>query len=198
MSNTSPRLQVPVVADPGEWDSESPITEYQYTWYRCPADNPNTDTCTSVQSGKSNTYTPKDADLGKRLWLSVAAKNRDGWSVDVYSYAITMVITRHYANNTALPTMSNTSPKVGQVITANPGTWESESPISEYQYTWYRCPADNPDTVTCKSAQSGSSNTYTVKSGDAGKRLWLSVAAKNRDGWSVNVYSYAITMIVAK
>ena len=79
--------------------------------------------------------------------------------------------------NTSPPTISG-DPRVGQTLTASPGTWSGTTPIT-YTYQWFRCGA-NVD--NCAPIAGATSSTYTVQSDDVGKRLLVQVTATNTDG----------------
>jgi hypothetical protein len=79
--------------------------------------------------------------------------------------------------NSAAPTISGT-PQVGQVLTANTGTWNSQTTPS-YGYQWQRC-----DTAgnNCATIAGATSQTYTVQSGDVNSTLRVVVTATNSSG----------------
>ena len=81
-------------------------------------------------------------------------------------------------SNTSVPTLSDTTPVVGQVITAGTGTW-TESPTS-YAYRWFL----DGSVISGQTA-----STYTVQSGDEGKVLSVGVIATNGIGSSSEAYS---------
>ena len=78
-------------------------------------------------------------------------------------------------SNTAPPTISGT-PQVGQVLTANAGTW-SGSPTFTYQ--WQRCDAQGN---ACAAIAGATAKTYTVQSADAGTTLRVAVTATDSSG----------------
>ncbi len=73
--------------------------------------------------------------------------------------------------NTAPPTIAGT-PRVGQVLTANPGTWSAPAPAFSYQW--------NRDGVAIEGATSA---TYTVVAQDAGSAVSVVVTA-TADGFT--------------
>src|SRR5215212_70149 len=78
--------------------------------------------------------------------------------------------------NTVAPTISGT-PQVGQVLTANNGTW-TNSPTS-YAYQWLRC---NGGGNSCVNVANGTQKTYTLVGADAGRTIRVKVTATNADG----------------
>ena len=79
------------------------------------------------------------------------------------------------ANSTA-PTITGT-PKVGEVLTAQNGTW-TNSPTA-FQYQWQRC---NAAGVSCVNIGTATQRTYTVATPDSGRTLRVRVTAVNADG----------------
>jgi len=64
--------------------------------------------------------------------------------------------------------------RVGQTLTASPGTWSGDAPQT-YAYRWQRCAAACLDTGV-------TTQTYTVTTVDAGSRLRVVVSAANSAG----------------
>jgi hypothetical protein len=79
--------------------------------------------------------------------------------------------------NSAAPTISGT-PQVGQTLTANNGTWNSDT-TPTYAYQWQRCDSAGNN---CASISGASKNTYVVASGDANSTLRVVVTATNSSG----------------
>jgi hypothetical protein len=69
---------------------------------------------------------------------------------------------------------------VGQVVTADPGTWTGKSPIS-FSYSWLRCNSAGGECVTIGG---GSSSSYRVSSSDVGHKLRFNLTARNSLGSS--------------
>jgi hypothetical protein len=80
--------------------------------------------------------------------------------------------------NTAKPTISDTSPQVGQQLTATPGTWSGDQPMA-FTYEWQRC---NAQGASCVAIPNATQQTYTVQSTDLGTRLRVEVTATNATG----------------
>jgi hypothetical protein len=81
--------------------------------------------------------------------------------------------------NTTAPSISGTA-QVGQVLTANPGTWDSSTQPT-YVYQWERC---NTTGAACASIAGATAQTYTVQSSDQGSTLRVKVTATNTSGAS--------------
>lgn len=80
--------------------------------------------------------------------------------------------------NTARPTISDTTPNVGQQLTASPGTWSGDQPMV-FTYQWQRC---NPGGQQCVSIPNADDQTYTVVAADQGNTLRVEVRASNASG----------------
>jgi hypothetical protein len=80
--------------------------------------------------------------------------------------------------NTALPTISDTTPETGQELTANPGTWTGDAPIV-FTYRWLRC---NPAGNNCVEIPTATQQTYTVQAADVGNTLRVRVTGTNASG----------------
>ena len=79
--------------------------------------------------------------------------------------------------NTALPTISG-SAVLGGTLTASPGTWAAD-PAPTFTYRWLRC---NANGVGCVALAGQTAQTYTVRQGDVGRRVRVSVTARNSVG----------------
>lgn len=82
------------------------------------------------------------------------------------------------------------SPTVGEMFTANTGTW-TNTPIS-YTYQWQDC---NSSGASCSNITGATSSTYTASSSDVGDTIRVAVTAINASG-SATAYS-AVTGVVA-
>lgn len=79
--------------------------------------------------------------------------------------------------NSAAPSISGT-PQVDQTLTANNGSWNSQTAPS-YSYQWQRC-----DTAgnACAAIGGATAQTYKVTKDDVGRTLRVTVTARNNDG----------------
>jgi len=110
--------------------------------------------------------------------VRVTATNADGSaSAQSAQTAVVAAATGGSApKNTALPTISGTA-KVGQELTAAPGSWTG-NPIG-YRYQWQRCDAD---VLLCTDVIGATGSTYGVRIADLGFRLRVVVTARNAAG----------------
>jgi hypothetical protein len=79
--------------------------------------------------------------------------------------------------NTSPPTISGT-PREGETLTANPGSWSGDQPIT-FTFQWFRCNAQLGD---CQAIPGAISNQYTLTQPDVGRRLLVNVTATNAAG----------------
>ena len=132
----TPTVGQTLTASNGTW-SNSP-TSFAYQWLRC---NGGGNSCVSVANGAQQTYTLVGADAGHTMRVKVTATNADG-SASAQSAQTAQVASGTSSaapKNTSPPTISGT-PKVGETLTADPGSW-SGNPTS-FAYQWQRCDAD--------------------------------------------------------
>ena len=78
--------------------------------------------------------------------------------------------------STAAPTVTGT-PKVGEALTAQNGTWANNP--TAFQYQWQRC---NAAGAACANIGTATLKTYTVATPDSGRTLRVRVTAVNGEG----------------
>ena len=162
-----------LMASDGTW-SNTP-TSYAYQWLRC---NGGGNSCVNVANGTQKSYTLVGVDAGHTMRVRVTATNADG-SASAQSdqtSAVEPATSSAAPKNTSTPTISGT-PKVGQTLTADNGSWTG-SPTT-YAYAWQRCDAD---IASCANVVGATGKTYGVRVDDLGYRLRVSVTARNAKG----------------
>jgi hypothetical protein len=182
----TPTVGQALTTSDGTW-SNTP-TSFAYQWLRC---NGGGNSCVNVANGTQKTYTLVGADAGHTMRARVTATNADG-SNSVQSdqtAAVAAAIPSGTPKNTAQPTISGTT-KVGQQLTANPGSW-SGNPTS-FAYQWQHCDAD---IAACSNVAGATGKTYGLQTGDLGYRMRVVVTARNAKG--TGTANSAITSIVA-
>jgi hypothetical protein len=93
-------------------------------------------------------------------------------------YAGSTAAAAEYApQNTSRPTISGT-PRQGSTLTANPGSYNSTSPIS-FRYQFRRCDGNGDN---CGDIAGATSQTYTPTSADVSRRIRVRVTATNSTG----------------
>ena len=174
--NTSPptisgteRAGETLTASSGSWNN-SPAS-FSYQWLRC---NSSGASCGSISGATNQTYQLQKNDTGRRVRVSVTAKNGDG-SANAQSAATGVIAQGQAPANTALPTISGT-PKVGQTLTATTGSWNFGP--TDYDYQWRRC---NTGANDCRDV-GRNRTTYVPDSGDIGHTIRVEVKARNDYG----------------
>ena len=159
----------------GTWTGTAPIT-YTYQWVRCGSDGGQADggNCAIVSGATDNDHRLTSADVGFRLRARVTASNAEG-SRTVASNPTATVVGPPV--NTA-PPFPRGSMVVGQVVTAERGTWTGRQPIS-YSYRWLRC---NSAGGECGAISGATSRNYRVAAADVGHKLRFNVTARNSLG----------------
>ena len=92
--------------------------------------------------------------------------------------------------NTTAPTITGT-PKVGETLTAQNGTW-SNSPTA-FQYQWQRC---NTSGAACTNVPGSTQKTHLLTSADAGRTMRVRVTGINAEG-AVNARSAPTDVVAA-
>ena len=138
-----------LTATPGTW-GPAPVT-LAYQWYRAGV---------KITGATAATYTLTTADQGKTLTVHVIGSKAGYTTVDRAS-AKTAAISGLLTSPT--PTVSGTT-RVGQKLTATPGTW-GPAPVT-LAYQWYRAGVK----ITGATAA-----TYTLTTADQGKTLTVHV-----------------------
>ncbi len=145
--------------------------------------------CTTINGATNQTYSPTAADIGATLTAKVTATNSAGNATA--TSAPTAAVTNPPAapTNTALPTISGTT-RVGQTLTADPGTWTGTAPIT-YAYQWRRC---NPG---CTDIATATNQTYTLTNTDLSTTLTVKVTATNTAGNQTATSNQTTTILAA-
>ncbi|HEV7134212.1 MAG TPA: hypothetical protein VGN27_10830 [Gaiellaceae bacterium] len=79
--------------------------------------------------------------------------------------------------NTAAPSISGNA-QIGQTLTANTGTWNSQT-TPTYSYAWQQCDAQGN---ACTAIKGATGTTYAVQTADAGKTIRVVVTATSSSG----------------
>ena len=165
----------------GTFDAPKPTVTYQ--WQRC-TDKADAGTCTNIAKATRSTYVLVSGDNGTFLRVGVIARNTQGQASAV---AYSTIEQTAVANNQAAPvyrsgvTIDNAAPDVGDVLTADPGSWGGV-PVPTFTYQWLRCPwtdAGPNASSGCAVIRDATSSTYAVVSADTGKKLRVKVVGSN-------------------
>ena len=166
----TPRQGETLFAATGYWTSSSSIS-YSYRWLRCDVNGNN---CSHIDGAKNPRYTLVNEDVGRRIRVSVTAKNKDG-SASAVSAPTDVVAAWLKPQGTVAPTIAGTA-KDGQTLTASPGTW-TNTPTS-FEYQWKRCDVNG---ASCSDV-GGNASTYVLGPKDVGSTIRVRVKAKNAVG----------------
>jgi hypothetical protein len=149
----TPTVGEALTASDGTW-SNTP-TSFAYQWLRC---NSGGNSCVSVANRTLKTYTFVGADADHTMRVRVTATNADGSNAaqSAQTASVAAATSSAAPKNTAPPTITGT-PKVGQTLTADPGSW-SGNPTS-FAYQWQRCDAD---VAACQDLIGATSRTDAV------------------------------------
>jgi hypothetical protein len=159
----------------GTWTGTAPIT-YTYQWVRCGPDGGQADggNCAIISGATGHQHRLTTADVGFRLRARVTASNADGSRTAASNPTGTVL---GPPVNTAPPSPRG-SAVVGQVMTADQGSWTGRQPIT-YAYRWLRC---NNAGGECASIAGATSRTYRVAAADVGRKLRFNLTARNSLG----------------
>jgi hypothetical protein len=95
--------------------------------------------------------------------------------------------------NTSLPSVSDTTPHDGDLLTGYRGGWTGLSPIT-FTFQWMRCDASG---ATCTAIAGATTSTYAVTAADVGTTLRVHVGASNSLG-STTADSAATAVVGAR
>ena len=126
----------------------------RYQWFRGTA---------AIAAATTARYTVTPTDVGQKLWAKVTLSAPGFTSVELSSVQVTGVSATF--STSPVPTVSGKA-RVGQVQTANPGTWAPTGAALSYQ--WYRGTAAIAGAVSYR---------YTTTAADYGKALKVRVRA---------------------
>jgi hypothetical protein len=97
-----------------------------------------------------------------------------------YASSQTPAQAQYAPTNTKAPSISDKKPQQGEVLTADPGTWNSDGPVS-FTFQWLRC---DDKGNKCVGIPSATQQKYTVQGADVGNTLRVTVTATNASGTS--------------
>jgi hypothetical protein len=154
-----------------QWDNSASQGALGYQWFRGTL---------AIGAATTSRYTVTVADVGQKLWAKVTLSAPGFTSVELSSVQATGV-SATFAT-APVPTVSGTA-RVGQVQTANAGTWAPGGAVLSYQ--WYRGTAAIAGAV---------GRTYTTAAADYAKALKVRVRATKAGFVTVDRFSAARTI----
>jgi GH25 family lysozyme M1 (1,4-beta-N-acetylmuramidase) len=151
-----------LAALPGSWSGGKPVT-MSFQWNRCDAAGKG---CGPVAAATGESYVPVAADVGHALTVTVSVAAKAG-SASAVSLPTAAVASSGSTPVTApkpktQPSLTGTA-QVGQVLTAQVGTWTG-APKS-FSYQWRRCAADGS---ACAAVSGAAGPSYTLSPGEIG------------------------------
>jgi hypothetical protein len=167
-----------LTASNGSFSGTGPFN-YAYRWLRCPASGSggNGEGCSLISGATFKRYTVRHADIGRRLRARVTAANSEGSATETSNATAIVQAAPARPRNTTPPTISGT-PRVGQTLTANNGTWSGQQPLT-FGYNWRRCDANG---ASCSDISGATGKTYLLTTADQGTTLRVRVTARNSAG----------------
>ncbi|HEY3545472.1 MAG TPA: hypothetical protein VGK17_05205 [Propionicimonas sp.] len=177
--DTTPVVGQKLGVSVGAWSPTNGLA-FSYNWYR---------KGTSAPVGSGPVYEVTPADLGKQLRVAVTGKV-PYWVATTKASAYTSKVGKG-ALGAGSPSIDNTHPKVGAVLTANPGTWTPAG--VKFGYQWYRVAASGKSTKLKGQTRA----TFTVPKSLRGLRLRVRVTGK-LDGYKNRTANSARTAKIAR
>jgi hypothetical protein len=175
----SPVVGATLSATTGSWTGSQPVT-FAYQWVRCGVDGglPDGSNCAYIVDATKSTYTLGSSETGFRIRVRVTATNSSG-ATTVASNATSVVkgSAPVAPANTKAPVVSGTMVE-GATLTASRGTWTGTAPVT-YSYQWLR---SNTQGSSFTSISGATSATYKLTATDVGRRIRVSVTARNSAG----------------
>lgn len=169
--------------DGGDWGAG---TSLKYQWLSCSTTA--VKSCAKISGATRASYTPKAADKGKRLRVTITGKNSVGSAT--WTSAVTPAVAQAPSLSTA-PSVPSVGPLVGVPAVGTAGTAVG-TPAPSVTPQWYRCDSLGTTSVAtvpadCESIGGASTVSYIPTSDDLGKYLRLGVVATNAAGSVVSL-----------
>src|SRR3954469_24271434 len=123
------------------------------------------------------TKRPRRPSMKKMRWLGLPAVAALAVVVFAATAGIGSARTAAAPNNTTPPSISGKA-QVGELLTANNGTFSGTTPMT-FTYQWRVCGNQGE---ACRDIAGATGNEYTVKAADEGNTIRVVVTAKNSDG----------------
>jgi hypothetical protein len=155
----------------GTWLGSQPIT-FQYQWRIC---RPDGSDCNSILGATGKTYVLQPGDYGSTIRIMIRGRNGAGIAFGISNHTLPILHKTLFGPAVSQsPTIAG-PPRAGEVLTASPGTWTGEAPIT-FTYAWQRCDATGG---TCKAIGGAKKPTYKLNKNDVGSTIRVAVTATN-------------------
>lgn len=143
-----------------------------------------------IQKAVEPSYTVAPGDVGTKLKVRVTG-TADGWRTTTKTSGSTAKVAKGTLSPTPAPTISSSTPTVGDTLTATAGAWGPDPVTLSYQ--WYRVQAGKRQPIA-----EATNTTYDVDATEVGLTLQVSVTGV-KDGYaSKTVWSTLTTAVAAK
>ena len=152
----------------GTWTG-TPTIGYLYQWRRCDSAGAN---CADIAGSTGTSYDLVIADIGSTFRVVVTGVNAGGTTP--VTTVQTAVVGAEPPSSSGPPSISGT-PRDGQTLTADRGTWTG-TPIITYSYQWQRC------TPICVDVPLAIGSTYDLTPADIGAQMRVQVTGTNGGG----------------
>lgn len=159
----APKQGATLSASTGDWLLNP--DSYAYQWERCDATG---GSCADITLATASSYTPGAGDATTNT-LRVRVRAVNGTQSQTARSEPTDTVKSSLSDaptNTTMPTISDTTPAVGDLLAVTPGTWSLGAMGAQYQ--WQRC---NAVGASCTDISLATASSYTVTSADRGARL---------------------------
>lgn len=158
-----------LTANRGTWAGNPTLSQQ---WLRCSSAGSG---CAAIPGAIGLTYRATAADVGRRLILKVTGVN--GWGIPAIAQSaatgvVAATLKPRYAGGGAITGKA----RVGRTLTARKGTWQGVPATLTFKYQWTR---------GGKRIVGATKATYRVRKADKGKRIGVTVTARNGGGSTV-------------
>jgi hypothetical protein len=195
-----------VTVSTGGWDGTPAVNSFSYAWFSCATSSAasptlaNPESCVSVTGSTATIKMPASASgryLVAKVTASAPVNKPTAATAVAYSASYGPIETKPV--NTVVPTISNTSPRKGNTLSANVGTWTGY-PTPTTEYDWYRCgptsiPASNAVPTGCTIIPGTHNTDLALDVNEVGKRILLVVKATNSTGAIVTKTSASTAVV---
>ena len=165
-----------LTANPGSWTGY-PAWTLTYQWRAC-INNFLSGDCSDIAGATHTTYHPSGDDVGRYIRVVVTGRNASGSDA---STSLATAAVGVAPKNTHAARIDDTTPGVGDVLTANRGSWDG-LPAPTFTYQWQRC-SDDSDPGACVDIDGATHSTYLlVDPDDVGSSIRVVVTGTNAYG----------------
>lgn len=168
IDNTAPQVGDVLAASPAS-TSGAPSPARTWQWYRFD------ETSELISGATSDTYTVVEADEGQVLLVIQTETNSEGVDTAQSASTSTVVAAEEAPSISGIPTIDNTSPEVGDLLSATPASTDG-NPAPTRTWQWFR----NDGFLLAISG--ATSSTYTVVEADDGATLSVRQTETNSEG----------------